>query len=240
MGSLSNRLRIAVLERDGYRCVYCGLTSAEATLQVDHVNPRSLGGSDDATNLVAACFDCNNGKRANIIRLPDHVKPAPLPEVEPKTRPRYLYPGQRGYRSAVREAWRQEAEKRYPDDKDRLDIEGDGRWASVAWCGQMSVHLFGDKHAAMRAVEAIDRGGCGHACGTWEPNVPWAHDIVDLSAPEPLVEWWERSRGVWRIAHLGSCSTCRYLTEGQGQHAAEERMSMRCLKAMKQDRRSEP
>jgi hypothetical protein len=33
-------------------------------LTVDHVMPTALGGSDDPTNLVAACKDCNSGKSA--------------------------------------------------------------------------------------------------------------------------------------------------------------------------------
>jgi hypothetical protein len=31
-------------------------------LQVDHVLAQALGGTDDPTNLVAACEDCNSGK----------------------------------------------------------------------------------------------------------------------------------------------------------------------------------
>lgn len=59
------RTRIAILKRDGHRCVYCGRTSKETSLQVDHILPRSAGGADDPSNLVAACFACNNGKGAD-------------------------------------------------------------------------------------------------------------------------------------------------------------------------------
>jgi hypothetical protein len=76
MGTLSGSLRIAVLERDGYRCVYCGATAAEARLEVDHVIPRAGGGRDEATNLVTACRPCNNGKRDSGLRLPAWVVPA--------------------------------------------------------------------------------------------------------------------------------------------------------------------
>jgi hypothetical protein len=31
-------------------------------LRVDHVVPKAIGGSDDPTNLVAACESCNGGK----------------------------------------------------------------------------------------------------------------------------------------------------------------------------------
>lgn len=54
------RLRYAILERDQFRCNYCKQT--EVQLEVDHVIPKSLGGSDLPENLVAACKDCNIGK----------------------------------------------------------------------------------------------------------------------------------------------------------------------------------
>lgn len=59
---LKKSVRFAVLRRDGFRCVYCGATAAEKKLHVDHVYPRSHGGSDDMENLVASCDECNIGK----------------------------------------------------------------------------------------------------------------------------------------------------------------------------------
>jgi hypothetical protein len=50
--------RIRVLKRDNYTCAYCGL---EAN-QVDHIIPRSAGGSHDLDNLVACCKPCNTRK----------------------------------------------------------------------------------------------------------------------------------------------------------------------------------
>lgn len=60
--ALSKRLRYEVLRRDNHACRYCGATAPEAKLTVDHVVPVALGGSDDASNLVTACVDCNAGK----------------------------------------------------------------------------------------------------------------------------------------------------------------------------------
>jgi 5-methylcytosine-specific restriction endonuclease McrA len=48
-----------VLRRDGHRCQYCGDRDA---LTIDHVLPRSRGGSDTWENLVAACARCNSRK----------------------------------------------------------------------------------------------------------------------------------------------------------------------------------
>jgi hypothetical protein len=47
---------LGVLGRDP--CAYCG---GEAT-HLDHIVPRSDGGSDDWTNRTAACATCNNYK----------------------------------------------------------------------------------------------------------------------------------------------------------------------------------
>ncbi len=57
--------RFQVLERDGFRCQYCGLsprTNKKIVLHVDHINPKDNGGDDDLDNLVTACNYCNIGK----------------------------------------------------------------------------------------------------------------------------------------------------------------------------------
>jgi 5-methylcytosine-specific restriction endonuclease McrA len=50
--------RRAVLERDGHRCVYCERTADT----IDHVQPRSRGGRNEWSNVVAACARCNHRK----------------------------------------------------------------------------------------------------------------------------------------------------------------------------------
>lgn len=56
------RLRLLILERDGYRCqipLHDGrLCSAPAT-HVDHIVPRKYGGTEAVSNLRAACQPCN-------------------------------------------------------------------------------------------------------------------------------------------------------------------------------------
>ena len=54
--------RFEVLRRDGFRCVYCGAKASESELHVDHVVPVVHGGSNELSNLVTACIDCNLGK----------------------------------------------------------------------------------------------------------------------------------------------------------------------------------
>ena len=48
-----------VLRRDRSTCQYCG---SRSNLTIDHVLPKSRGGRDTWTNLVAACVTCNNRK----------------------------------------------------------------------------------------------------------------------------------------------------------------------------------
>ena len=53
--------RRAVFARDSWTCQYCG---SRSNLTVDHVIPRSKGGSDSLENLRAACQRCNYGRGA--------------------------------------------------------------------------------------------------------------------------------------------------------------------------------
>lgn len=60
--AVKGRLRFEILRRDNYTCRYCGAKAPDVRLTVDHVLPVSLGGTDDAANLVTACVSCNSGK----------------------------------------------------------------------------------------------------------------------------------------------------------------------------------
>lgn len=44
-------------------CAYCGGAGGV----IDHIYPRALGGSDEWTNLTAACAQCNNQKKAKLL-----------------------------------------------------------------------------------------------------------------------------------------------------------------------------
>lgn len=48
--------RQSIKEHWNHRCAYCG---NEEDLTLDHITPRSKGGSDRITNLVCACSECN-------------------------------------------------------------------------------------------------------------------------------------------------------------------------------------
>lgn len=62
------QLRFRILQRDGFRCRYCGRSSPDgAVLHVDHVIPFSAGGPTTEDNLMTSCEQCNLGKSASTV-----------------------------------------------------------------------------------------------------------------------------------------------------------------------------
>ena len=56
------KTRFDVFKRDSFTCRYCGRTSPDVVLELDHIVPVCEGGSDDPINLATSCWDCNRGK----------------------------------------------------------------------------------------------------------------------------------------------------------------------------------
>lgn len=59
---LPPKKRFDILKRDNFTCQYCGKKQPEVELEIDHIFPYSRGGSDDESNLITSCKDCNRGK----------------------------------------------------------------------------------------------------------------------------------------------------------------------------------
>lgn len=64
---------LKILERDGYRCRYCGLDGRASfenalVMSVDFVMPRARKGKKDPDNLVACCWACNTIKGKRVYR----------------------------------------------------------------------------------------------------------------------------------------------------------------------------
>src|ERR1700733_5835797 len=54
--------RKTILLRDRNTCQYCATVLSSSELTLDHVVPRSRGGSSTWENLVACCHECNRHK----------------------------------------------------------------------------------------------------------------------------------------------------------------------------------
>jgi len=88
VGAQSYKIRFSrmnVFFRDGFRCMYCGLSAPASELTLDHVLPRSRGGRTEWSNILTACTACNASKGN---RTPEQAGMRPVrPPHVPKTLP---------------------------------------------------------------------------------------------------------------------------------------------------------
>jgi 5-methylcytosine-specific restriction endonuclease McrA len=54
--------RVRIYIRDQFRCQYCGSRKNPVELTLDHILPRSRGGTNAPWNIVTACVGCNQRK----------------------------------------------------------------------------------------------------------------------------------------------------------------------------------
>ncbi|MBC7103830.1 MAG: HNH endonuclease [Parvibaculum sp.] len=93
--AISKETRAYVLDRNGFTCQMCGAVAGEphpydpsrkSRLHIGHILDKSLGGSDDTSNLRAICSVCNEGAanitliRPDLNRLLTQVRRASTPD----------------------------------------------------------------------------------------------------------------------------------------------------------------
>lgn len=87
-----------VFRRDQYSCVYCGDRNRN-NLTIDHVFPRSKGGTDTWENVVTACRRCNNEKSDLLVEEWGRAHPNPH-------RPHFLLLMQKNIGTKIPEEWK--------------------------------------------------------------------------------------------------------------------------------------
>lgn len=63
MGWITNERRLAIYLRDGFVCQWCLLdlhSAPAAAISLDHIIPRSKGGTNSSWNLITSCHHCNS------------------------------------------------------------------------------------------------------------------------------------------------------------------------------------
>lgn len=66
--------RTIVYRRDGYKCLSCG---SQKELTLDHIVPKSIGGTNHKNNLQTLCKPCNQKKGDRIRDYRELTAPAP-------------------------------------------------------------------------------------------------------------------------------------------------------------------
>lgn len=81
--SISKETRAFVLDRNGFTCQMCGAAAGEphpydqgrkTRLHLGHIIDKSMGGTDDASNLRAICSVCNEGASNLTLNRPETIK----------------------------------------------------------------------------------------------------------------------------------------------------------------------
>lgn len=80
---ISKETRAFVLDRNGFTCQMCGAVAGEphpydanrkTRLHIGHIIDKSMGGTDDASNLRAICSVCNEGASNLTLDRPSSIK----------------------------------------------------------------------------------------------------------------------------------------------------------------------
>lgn len=81
--AISKETRAFVLDRNGFTCQQCGAVAGEphpydetrkTRLHIGHIIDKSMGGTDDPSNLRALCSICNEGAKNLTLERPSAIK----------------------------------------------------------------------------------------------------------------------------------------------------------------------
>ncbi len=64
---LTQQKKFEIANRDKFECQFCGSSPGNDCLEIDHIIPVSIGGTNANINLATACKKCNQGKAARIV-----------------------------------------------------------------------------------------------------------------------------------------------------------------------------
>ena len=79
-----NKLRYFIFSRSNGKCSYCGKQAQE----IDHIVPRSKGGTDSVNNLTATCRSCNEKKSNLTLKAFGKLMNKDYSHLEPKKLPK--------------------------------------------------------------------------------------------------------------------------------------------------------
>jgi len=145
---LSKKLRFEVFKRDCFKCQYCGASSPDVILHVDHINPVKHGGKNDILNLATSCADCNLGKGAT--KLDDK-------SVIEKQRIQLEELSERRDQLSMMLEWREGLISIDSDKENALaDIIGKALSSSITDFGRMSVKKWVKKFPYDLLLESVD------------------------------------------------------------------------------------
>ena len=71
-----------LFEREQGCCIYCSIHASKAKMEIEHVVPRSRGGTDSLNNLVLSCHACNQAKGNQDVQTYLKGKPSVLKRVK--------------------------------------------------------------------------------------------------------------------------------------------------------------
>ena len=66
---MTEQKRQAIFLKYGGHCAYCGNLMKMKNLTVDHLKPKSKGGSNRIENLMQSCRKCNAAKAADNLEM---------------------------------------------------------------------------------------------------------------------------------------------------------------------------